>query len=79
MSLYPNPAKETLNINVKFADATDVMYILTDVSGRVIKMVNSQNVNEETKSLDISNLAPGVYMLSAKTDKGTSTERFIKK
>jgi hypothetical protein len=79
LNVYPNPATDQLNVSVSFDEATDVTYILTDVSGRVVSMITSNNVSQETKTIDVSTLSAGVYMLTAKTANGTSTERFIKK
>ena len=78
LNLFPNPTTDVLNVDVKFDNASDVMYILTDMSGRVISIMNSTNVTQETKSINVSSLASGVYMLTAKTAEGSSTERFVK-
>lgn len=78
LSLYPNPTSDVLNVSVKLDEAQDVMYILTDVTGRVLSVANSKNVTEETQSINVSHLPAGVYLLTARTDKGASTERFIK-
>ncbi|BDS10502.1 T9SS type A sorting domain-containing protein [Aureispira anguillae] len=80
LSVYPNPAREVLNIHFTLEEADDVMYIVTDVAGRVINVTESGNVTNDTYVLDVSNLPAGVYMVTAKTSKGTSsTERFIVK
>ncbi|MCH2023679.1 MAG: T9SS type A sorting domain-containing protein [Saprospiraceae bacterium] len=79
LNVFPNPTSDLLNVSVKFDEATDVTYILTDVSGRVVMFINSNNVSQEVKTIDVSTLTSGVYMLTAKTANGTSTERFIKK
>jgi len=79
VKLYPNPANEMLNMEVSFDEPTDVRYIMTDVSGRVLNITYSKNVTSEIQTLDVSRLAPGVYMVSVKGDKGTTTKRFIKK
>jgi hypothetical protein len=76
LSVYPNPTSEVLNVNFTLETADDVMYIMTDMTGRVVNILNSKNVTNETQSIDVSGLASGVYMITAKTSKGTSTERF---
>lgn len=78
LSVYPNPTSEVLNVNFTLETADDVMYIMTDMTGRVVNILNSKNVTNETQSIDVSGLAAGVYMITAKTSKGTSTERFVK-
>jgi hypothetical protein len=52
-SVFPNPVRTNLNFSVEFEEARDVRYILTDVSGRVLLLFNSDNVTKETKSINI--------------------------
>lgn len=78
LNIYPNPAQDVLTVALDLDEADDVTYIITDMTGRVVFLLNSSNVTEEQRSMDISNLASGSYMLTAKTSKGTSTERFVK-
>jgi hypothetical protein len=78
LKVYPNPTSDVLNVNFTLETADDVMYIMTDMTGRVVNILNSKNVTNETQSINVSGLASGVYMITAKTSKGTSTERFVK-
>lgn len=78
LSLFPNPTTDLLNMNVSFEEATNVMYILTDVAGHVLNITNADNVTNDQQTLDVSKLAAGVYMVTAKTEKGTTTKRFVK-
>lgn len=79
LSVFPNPVMTTLNFKVEFEEARDVRYILTDVSGRVLLLFNSDNVIEETKSINIEQFPTGIYFLTAETEKGSRTQRIIKK
>jgi hypothetical protein len=79
LSVFPNPVTTTLNFKVEFEEARDVRYILTDVSGRVLLLFKSDNVTEETKSINIEQFPTGIYFLTAETEKGSRTERIIKK
>ncbi len=76
-SVYPNPATDVLNFSFETETATDVMYILTDVSGRVLNVTQSANVTSDTQSLDISRLAAGVYMLTAKSAEQNWTKKVV--
>ncbi|MGV9004398.1 T9SS type A sorting domain-containing protein [Flavobacterium sp.] len=73
-SVYPNPAKDVLNIsntmNVVVNNVT-----LTDLNGRVVK---SQKVNAIDAQISISDLATGVYMMNVNTDQGSVTKKIIK-
>ena len=76
-SVYPNPATDVLNFNFETEEATDVMYILTDISGRVLNVTQSSNVTNDTQSMDVSKLAAGVYLLTAKSAESNWTEKVI--
>lgn len=79
LSVFPNPVTSNLNFSVEFEEARDVRYILTDVSGRVLLLFNSDNVTAETKSINIGQFPTGVYFLTAETKKGAITKRIIKR
>lgn len=78
LTVFPNPVTTNLNFKVEFEAARDVRYLLTDVSGRVLLLLNSDNVTQETKSINIEQFPSGVYFLTAKTEKGSKTQRIIK-
>ena len=60
LSFYPNPVKNVLNFS---EEVTDVK--ITDVSGRAVKQFSTPG-----KSVDLSNLSKGVYIMSATTEEG---------
>jgi hypothetical protein len=66
--IYPNPAKEKLNIvtNGDFNRAT-----ISDFTGKVIFTGNS-------KTIDISSLSNGVYFVKVETAQGVSNTKFVK-
>lgn len=76
--VYPNPATNNFNIDVEFEQPTDVLYVLTDLSGRIICNNTRTNVTNETHSIDVSTLAAGVYFISVETSKGISTKQVIR-
>lgn len=78
LTLYPNPTDQRLNIDVEFDQPTDAQYIITDVSGRVVYLSKSAQVNAEVLTIDVSNLNTGVYFVTVETDTGVSTKRFVK-
>ncbi|MBW7913623.1 MAG: T9SS type A sorting domain-containing protein [Taibaiella sp.] len=71
MALYPNPAKDVLNITVKKA-ATATVYNST---GQVILNVE---VGKDNNIINISHLAPGMYFIQLNSDGLNSTARFMK-
>lgn len=73
ISLYPNPARNVLNFstgnNVTIAAVT-----INDITGKQIyKAANSAN-----NSIDVSNLASGVYFVTFKSENNSVTKKFIK-
>lgn len=72
LSIYPNPVQNELFIDSKGRQITE-MNIL-DLSGKVIKSITNNNL----KSIDVSELNQGVYLLEIQTESGISTTRFVK-
>ena len=48
-------------MDVAFEEAVNVQYIVTDVTGRVLNIVNVNDVTEIPTSFDVSTFAQGVY------------------
>ena len=60
--VYPNPAKNDLNIVTVTETKQDVSFTIFDVTGReVMSQQMEVNKNNDLNSIDISNLKPGVY------------------
>ena len=67
VSLYPNPAQETMTCLLSVPYAGTVELELYDLSGRMVlkKQINVNEPNEMSAVLDVSSLASGVYTLRA--------------
>ncbi|MDC0230331.1 T9SS type A sorting domain-containing protein [Aureispira] len=78
LNIYPNPVNGYLNIDVSFDEPTDVQYVITNISGRVVYYHSSKNVSSEIHTVDVEEMPAGVYFITADTHKGISTKRFIK-
>ena len=75
--VYPNPTSTIVNVqfimnNVQLEDAG--MQVL-DMYGKLVKVVP---ITGETTSINVSDLADGVYFVRLRTDAGTVTKRFVK-
>lgn len=79
VTVAPNPTTGLVNVSVNLEGNSDVQYMLTDVSGRLINIERSLNVQNEVKTFDISNLPSGVYMIHITSDEGNASKRIIKK
>ena len=70
LSIFPNPAKEVLNISSdKTIDQIDVY----DVNGKLVKTYTSVG-----SILNIKDLATGVYMLNVTTEDGVIVKKIVK-
>ena len=72
VSLYPNPAKGTLNISAKNTIESATIY---NVLGKKIK---SFTVNAKTSSLDVSGLSRGIYILKYTAINAVGSMKFLK-
>jgi hypothetical protein len=63
VSLYPNPANETVTIQVDAADLSTASLQVTDLLGK--SLINKPLTNESTK-LDVSDLPNGYYLIQCK-------------
>ena len=72
ITLYPNPATNTLNIEsiTKFSQL-----LISDVLGNV---VIKQQVNNHTVSVDVRGLGKGLYFVKMVNEKGFVVKRFLK-
>ena len=78
VSLYPNPAKEVVNVqctmnNVQWDGATVEVY---DVYGKLLQTVE---MSSEITTLNVFGLADGMYFVRVTTDRGVVTKTFVKK
>ena len=75
IALYPNPAKEYVDIRVDENINVTSMEVY-DVYG---KLINTVNVVENPTRINVSALANGMYFVRVTTEEGTVTKSFVKK
>jgi len=65
ISIYPIPFSDNITINYPSGEVSEIYLELTDVSGRVIKSINSELKSGNNTILleQLSNIAPGTYFL----------------
>ncbi|SFB79707.1 T9SS type A sorting domain-containing protein [Kaistella jeonii] len=69
INIYPNPIKDILNFSEEVSNVK-----ITDVSGTMVKQISAKG-----KSIDVSALTKGVYIISATTRAGETVNRKIVK
>ena len=72
VSLYPNPTKNELNISSKNKIESVIIY---NILGKKVK---SFAVNALSKSLDVSNLSKGIYILKYTSNNAVGSMKFAK-
>lgn len=70
--VYPIPTSQVLNFK---SAATVDRIIIFDIAGKVV--FQDMNVNTKLKTIDISSLHEGTYILSLSTKSGTVNKRFV--
>ena len=75
VSLYPNPAKEYVDIRVD-GDLNVKTMEVYDVYG---KLLNTIIVTENPTRINVSGLANGMYFVRVSTEEGMVTKTFVKK
>jgi hypothetical protein len=75
VSLYPNPAKEYVDIRVDGDLNVKTMEVF-DVYG---KLINTVIVSENPTRINVSGLANGMYFVRVSTEEGMVTKTFVKK
>ncbi|MEO1451252.1 MAG: T9SS type A sorting domain-containing protein [Bacteroidota bacterium] len=78
--VYPNPASDKIHVYLAYDQALRGTLQIRDLQGRLIwARTDSLLANEETESIDVSALLPGLYILQCTTEKGTLIRRFVKR
>ena len=75
VSLYPNPAREYIDIRVD-GDLNVTMMEVFDVYGKLINTVN--DIDNPTR-INVNGLADGMYFVRVTTEKGAVTKSFVKR
>lgn len=73
LSVYPNPAKSNIRIT-DIPEEVDQLTIM-NISGQVVKVVNSTELNSNVVMLDVSDLTKGTYFL--KGSENTIAQKFV--
>ena len=75
MKLYPNPVTNTLHVEFEGTDDPQGTLTVTDLTGVVVL---TRECHERVTQLDVSNLTPGLYMVSFRNEKGVVVRKFVK-
>ncbi len=76
IAIKPNPSNGQFTLAALHTQPTDVQLQIADVTGRVV-FQSFENNTVLNKSIDLSNLNAGIYLLNVQTAFGKTTERII--
>ena len=80
MSLFPNPAKHQLNMQISLGEMQkNVQYNVLDVNGRVVRKALRGDISEDVYGFDLQGLPAGVYFVNVSSELGLiQTQTFVK-
>jgi Secretion system C-terminal sorting domain len=72
ISVYPNPAKDFINVKLDLKQASQITMELIDMTGKqIMKHDYGNRSGAQNFRVDFSDLKTGIYMMQLKTDKET--------
>ncbi len=77
VGVYPNPVVETLYVTCGF-DSDNVNYSIYSENGAVVYSSTCTSVQGEAKTINVSNLADGLYILKVTANGGVATYPIVK-
>lgn len=75
--IYPNPAKNDLNLHLNLEIAEEGFFQVLDMRGKVMLEYTEPKILNQFLTYDVSQLADGMYILRLNTKRITATQRFM--
>ncbi|HNJ58929.1 MAG TPA: GEVED domain-containing protein, partial [Chitinophagaceae bacterium] len=76
-SVYPNPVRNTINVQIVSPANEKVSLVITDITGKVLMQENtSLTAGDNVKQIDVSRLSQGAYLIKAICNNGCETAVF---
>ena len=78
-NIYPNPAKENVQISYSLNESKDVNIYIYNALGALVYSQNEENMvsGNHTANLSIKNLSKGIYQLTLRAGENTITKKLI--
>jgi hypothetical protein len=78
LEVFPNPTSDFINLEMNFEETVDYATVsILDNTGRFVRGMKFEQVSNKTTSIDLSNVASGVYTMKIATPNGFTTKQFI--
>lgn len=79
LNIYPNPVQSVLKLQLKNRSGSDMEVRIITMDGKEVYRKTEENLNSESQwTIDVRQLARGVYILEVNTENGVMRERLIK-
>jgi hypothetical protein len=81
VKVYPNPAVETLNIEINASQASDVKVAIFNITGQKVieENLSALSTGINARQISVSNLTSGVYFVTVKANGFEETQKFVVK
>lgn len=76
-AIFPNPSKGVVTISTSNPQFNSCTITVMNMVGKVVKTYSYNDLNASNKTIDLSSLDKGVYMIRYKSDKSEFTQRLI--
>lgn len=79
MHVFPNPANEMVRINYTLPQESDVLLNIYSLDGKAVRTEDqgTRQAGSNSATVDVHDLAPGVYLVSVQTETGVTTRRIV--
>ncbi len=77
MNVFPNPAKDVINLGLSLEQPTDITVTIADITGRTILIQDRFGLTNETLTYQLPQLVSGTYLARIATKEGTLTKKFM--
>jgi len=79
MGVYPNPATDMLNVNYTLPAESELILNIYSVDGTLVRSENKGVLasGSGTVTTNVTDLAPGMYMVQLQSDAGVATKRIV--
>ncbi len=81
ISVYPNPANDILNVEFLLESQAECSFLLSDVTGRIVKIIPEKRfeTGKGKLQISISDLTNGLYNLKVKIDYKNGSFEYLRK
>ena len=79
LTVYPNPFKETMFIDININDETNVEIFVTDLVGNTVDIISNKFMNAGSHKIQWNpeNLSNGIYLLNVKTNNALNVKKLV--